>query len=138
MWFAQPVAKSGLVKARQRRKRACLDKRQRACQSSCNVVIVNETWSTPTPSDIACTTPFSLAATFTLAIPAPWRWSSGRFTRLQRTVRRNPDKPPAMAVFSFIDPIHHPDTEYSMPRTDDLRIREMKELTPPASPETRG
>jgi len=33
-----------------------------------------------------------------------------------------------MAVFLFADQI----TEYSMPRTDDLRIREMKELTPPS------
>jgi hypothetical protein len=35
-----------------------------------------------------------------------------------------------MAVFSFAAQIN--ETEYRMPRTDDLRIREMKELTPPS------
>ncbi len=35
----------------------------------------------PGLSDTTCVAPFSLPATFTLAIPAPWRWSSGRFTR---------------------------------------------------------
>ena len=35
-----------------------------------------------------------------------------------------------MAVFSFA--VQTNETEYRMPRTDDLRIREMKELTPPS------
>jgi hypothetical protein len=49
-----------------------------------------------------CATLSSLPFIFGLAIPAQRRWSSGRFTQHQNKVRHKiPEKPPAMAVFSF-------------------------------------